>query len=745
MYCKKCGNEITNEDTFCAKCGAVTGAQGQPQPNKVEIPPMGNVKPPKPKKSRNALWISLFAVLLVLVASALIVVFVVLPASDTQNTTDSYVIYVNDGEVMIFEDIFEYDNDQITYEIDGEEYDELFSDDFMDEPTDITVLIEDENGDLRKTVFIPGVMIVDTEQDDSVRWSDYDEAQTLYVSDEIGVVELSDIVELTSVTVLFLDKCTNITDIDDISEMEQLQGLSICIMDIDDIDVLEDLKSLNRLDLLVLDNLDDFDVLEDLHSLKSLRVSAINIDEISDLGALESLESLIIISIQSLTDVQSIEDFSSLKFLKLKNISTLEDIDALDELESLESLSLFSLHNLESIDVLEDINGLRELFLINLSLVDEDDADDIIDYLEDNDVTVYADNLYFEKDQVQEPVSQVDPQEPVSQLDTSGLTIGFINAGPDDYYAQFADAFITIAEYEGFEVIVMQSDYSPEKELSNAKDLIAAGVDALAVITVSSNRSADTIALANDAGVPIFFIAGKPSVNPGDTLNGHVTDNFVMIGYLAGQWVAQNYPDAVCVNIPGFMGQGPAEGEIVGFDMALAQAGMPPAILLPSSDWQRQYAIPVARDLIASGLDFDVLFACNDETYFGVQQVFDELGITDKIIVSANAKDDTWPNLLSGELAASSPNPPSLNADLCVQQIMRYLNGEDFVQSLQIVPPSVITGSNIDTAIPWSVTAYMRGRKNNDFQYLLEDYERAFLSNIDLFEAFDTAFSDYMN
>ena len=322
--------------------------------------------------------------------------------------------------------------------------------------------------------------------------------------------------------------------------------------------------------------------------------------------------------------------------------------------------------------------------------------------------------------------------------------LGFINAGPDDYYAQFGDAFKAIAEVNGMEVIEVNSDYNPDKELANVQDMIAKDVDAIAVITAAAAGSAASISAAQAAGVPIFFIAGRPELDAGTDLTGHVTDNFVMMGYMIGQWVAENYPDAVCVNMPGFLGQGPAEGEIVGFQMALDEAGMGEAILLQSGEWQRTVAIPVAQDLIASGLEFDVIFGANEESAFGIIDVFEELGVKGKVVVSNNGKDDAWPYLEDGRIAATVPNPPSLNADLCIQQIMRHFNGEDFIQYLQIKPPFVLTKDNLDKAIPWTVSDYLEGRAANKFMWKLSDYEKNYLANKDQFEVFDQKVKDYL-
>ena len=99
---------------------------------------------------------------------------------------------------------------------------------------------------------------------------------------------------------------------------------------------------------------------------------------------------------------------------------------------------------------------------------------------------------------------------------------------------------------------------------------------------------------------------------------------------------------------------------------------------------------------------------------------------------------------ISGALAATVPNPPSLNADICIQQIIRYFNGEDFVQYLQIMPPFVLTGENVGQAIPWTVADYLEGRRNNTFQWKLEDYEAAYLANVDEFAAFDAKLAEYL-
>jgi ribose transport system substrate-binding protein len=325
-----------------------------------------------------------------------------------------------------------------------------------------------------------------------------------------------------------------------------------------------------------------------------------------------------------------------------------------------------------------------------------------------------------------------------------GKKIGFVNAGPDDYYAQFGKTLVAVAKSYGMTVTEVNSDYKPEKELANVQDLVAKGVDAIAVITAGAAGSAATIKAANDGHVPIFFIAGKPELQPGTDLTGHVTDNFVIMGYRIGQWVAKNYPKAKCVNIPGFLGQGPAEGELVGFQLALDEAKMGTAKLLKSAEWQSTLAVPITQDLIASGTPFDVIFAANEETARGVMQVFDEQNIKGKIIVSNNGKEDGWQWMKDGKMAATVPNPPSLNADLCVQQMVRFFNGQKFEKYLQIMPFDVLTKANLDKAIPWDTATYMYGRAAKLFTWDLAVYEKQYLANKKTFADFDAKLTAYL-
>ncbi len=311
-----------------------------------------------------------------------------------------------------------------------------------------------------------------------------------------------------------------------------------------------------------------------------------------------------------------------------------------------------------------------------------------------------------------------------AEADLSGKSIGLVNAGPDDYYYKLFDVYEALAKDMGWEVTVLNSEYSPEKEISNVQDLITKGVDAIAVITANVFSAGQAAKMANDAGVPIFFVVGRPDEETtGGKVNGHVGFSYYNCGYMNGEWIAKNYPNAKVVSIDGFYGQGTAEAHAQGIQDALdANNTGIKVVSVGSGEWQRTKAIPVAQDLLASGREFDIVYVMNEEMTAGVLQVFEEQGVKDKIILTTNGKEEGIEWIKTGKVAATAPDPPSLCAHLSFQQMVRYFKGEPF-ERLLTVYQDLITKENVDSAVPWKKDAYFAGVKAGSFECDLAYFE----------------------
>ena len=113
-------------------------------------------------------------------------------------------------------------------------------------------------------------------------------------------------------------------------------------------------------------------------------------------------------------------------------------------------------------------------------------------------------------------------------------------------------------------------------------------------------------------------------------------------------------------------------------------------------------------------------------------------------MVSINGKEEGWGWLTEGKMMATGMDCPILDADLSVQQMVRYFNGEEYEVDLQIKPSNILTKDNLDVAIPWVMDDYLAAREAGVFTWDLAAYEEAYRANTELFEQFQANLVAYM-
>lgn len=347
------------------------------------------------------------------------------------------------------------------------------------------------------------------------------------------------------------------------------------------------------------------------------------------------------------------------------------------------------------------------------------------------------------------PVEEAPVEEEVAAAnELEGKKIYFVNAGPDDYYAQVFDVFEAVAaEHGATDIVHVNSEYAADKELNNVNDAIAAGADAIAVITAQAEGSVASIEAANEAGVPIFFLLGQPASTEYTAWTG---DDFVKLGYNIGSYAAKTHAGDTWYTIDGQYGQTTAEAQCEGWLKAWQEAEpdkygtsdeVDPAdpanwqkYSLGSGNWAADPAYKITMDLIASGKEFDGLFVGNEEMMRGVAQALEENGFAagDKWCVAVNGKEEAIGWIRDGYyLEATTPNPPPLQADIAVQQMCEYFTtGAVASKNVPVVPQiDVVTADNADNPaiVPWGngAKAYLEGKAAGNYETSIEYYAQA--------------------
>jgi LacI family transcriptional regulator len=192
-------------------------------------------------------------------------------------------------------------------------------------------------------------------------------------------------------------------------------------------------------------------------------------------------------------------------------------------------------------------------------------------------------------------------------------TIGLIvpdNSNP--YFAEVARVIEDTGFTHGYSVILCNTDWSEDRLSTYVDVLLSKQVDGL--ILIGSSARLDPIQQVFEAHVPVVVVER----DVGDLPVHQIMIDNRQGGYLAGQYLARlGHRRIGCVAGPG--DQTPSWGRIVGFQQALADAGvsLAPEAMLPG-DFRPSGGEAAMRTLLERNLDLTAIFAANDLTAFGV-------------------------------------------------------------------------------------------------------------------------------
>lgn len=192
-----------------------------------------------------------------------------------------------------------------------------------------------------------------------------------------------------------------------------------------------------------------------------------------------------------------------------------------------------------------------------------------------------------------------------------------------DYFAELADEVITAAEARGLGVIIGQLGGDRDREIS--------------VVTEGLRQTDGLLFSPERLGMPDrdrLSAVNYPFVLLGERIFGGPVDHVAIHNSTAARAAVDHLISrgsrkvaVVGAHPDGREGQArPADLRVGGYRQALAGAGLPHDRRLerPAAPWHPQQGAEAARALLASGLEFDAVFALNDMLALGVLRTLRE-------------------------------------------------------------------------------------------------------------------------
>ncbi|HUG71155.1 MAG TPA: substrate-binding domain-containing protein [Pirellulaceae bacterium] len=253
------------------------------------------------------------------------------------------------------------------------------------------------------------------------------------------------------------------------------------------------------------------------------------------------------------------------------------------------------------------------------------------------------------------------------------------------FFKIIADNMTEEAAKHGYEVIVDNADRDVKKQSEQIDTYITRGVVAIVLNPCDRLSIGPAIKRANDAGIPVFT-SDLQCVAPGIKIAGHVeSDNFgggklageamiEALGATGGQVLILNWQQAdSCVQrVNGFR-------EVIDAYNAERETGKIEIVAELDGGGVMEEGFKATSAAIQSDPDLAGIFAINDPSAMGAYGALEQAGKVGQVkIVAFDGQIEGKQYIKEGKIYADPIQFPDRMGQLTVQNIVKYLNGEEF-------------------------------------------------------------------
>ncbi|MGL5356888.1 MAG: ribose ABC transporter substrate-binding protein RbsB [Cetobacterium sp.] len=267
----------------------------------------------------------------------------------------------------------------------------------------------------------------------------------------------------------------------------------------------------------------------------------------------------------------------------------------------------------------------------------------------------------------------------VSSIAKAGR-IGFVLSTQDNpFFVTLKEGAVLKAKELGHEIIVLDSQNDPSKELSNVEDLIVNGIDVLLVNPTDSDAIISSIKAANRFKVPVITL--DRSSNGGKVVS-HIASDNAAGGVLAGQFLLKKLEGKSnsIVELEGIPGTTAARDRGNGFNSAVN--GKLNTVAKQAADFDRTKGLNVMENILQGQPNIDAIFAHNDEMALGALKAVEAAGKKNILIVGFDATEDAVRAVKDGKLAATvaqKPDEIGIQGVLAAHKIINKENIPEFI------------------------------------------------------------------
>ncbi|PPC78633.1 ribose ABC transporter substrate-binding protein RbsB [Pokkaliibacter plantistimulans] len=264
-----------------------------------------------------------------------------------------------------------------------------------------------------------------------------------------------------------------------------------------------------------------------------------------------------------------------------------------------------------------------------------------------------------------------------AHADSMALVLSTLN---NPFFVTMKEGAESTAKALGYDLVVLDSQNDPGKELANVEDLTVRKVKAILINPTDSEAVVNAVRMANNANIPVLTLDRGAA---GGKVVSHIASDNVAGGKLAGDFIAEKLGDgAKVIQLEGIAGTSAARDRGEGFNQA-AKAHNFAVLASQPADFDRTKGLNVMENLLNAHPDVQAVFAQNDEMALGAVRAIQASG-KKIMVVGFDGTDDGKVAVQRGLMAATVAQQPEKIGEIGVITADKLLKGGDVEANIPV-------------------------------------------------------------
>lgn len=257
-----------------------------------------------------------------------------------------------------------------------------------------------------------------------------------------------------------------------------------------------------------------------------------------------------------------------------------------------------------------------------------------------------------------------------SAKENIALVISTLN---NPFFVTLKEGAVKKANDLGYNLVVLDSQNNPAKELANVEDIIVNGAKIILINPTDSDAVGNAVLAANKAGIPVITLdraAGKGNVV------SHIASDNVAGGKMAGDFIVEKLGNSVkVIQLQGIIGTSASRERGQGFTQSM-DINKFTILTAQPADFDRAKGMNVMQNLLTAYPATQAVFAENDEMALGAIRAIQTAGRNDILVVGFDGTNDGIKSVERGKMAATVAQQPEKIGAIGIEVADKVIKGE---------------------------------------------------------------------